>query len=374
MREKISRNKKLIILAAILIINTILKFSMIDSISIGHDEPLSITVALNSILEIPLRTDNNPPLFYFLLHYMVDWFGNEALVIRFIPCLFGVLLSGLIYVFGEKYLSHKVGFFAAILYTFSTVYHHHSHNARVYTMFAFLAVLSMYYFLSYINKKENNRSLQNLSIISIIMIYSHFFGLILLGFQGIFFLFFMKNTKKEIFAYIKYMSIVGLSFLPYIYILYLKFSRTMGIDTTIPETSLESLYIIIRQFSNKPAVAVVFLFLILASLIKILWKKQKVEINERIVFFWFFGIYIMLFFISFFVPMFISRYMVFIFIPFYYLVGLSIEKLFKDKNIQYSMFLISTLAMFITFQPTYHFYGTRRGTEDVFIQYIMNLF
>lgn len=93
MREKISRNKKLITLAALLIINTILKFSMINSISIGHDEPLSITIALNSITEIPLGTDNNPPLFYFLLHYMVDWFGSESFAIRFIPCLFGVLLS-----------------------------------------------------------------------------------------------------------------------------------------------------------------------------------------------------------------------------------------------------------------------------------------
>ncbi len=374
MIEKISSNKKLVTLIALLIINAILKFSMIDSISIGHDEPLSVTVASNAILEIPLLTDNNPPLFYFLLHYMIEWFGSGAFAIRFIPCLFGVLLSGLIYVFGEKYLSHKVGLFAAILYTFSTVYHHHSHNARVYTMFAFLAVLSMYYFLSYINGKENKRSLRNLTIVSIIMIYSHFFGLILLGFQGIFFLFFMKNKREEIFAYIKYMSVIGLSFLPYIYILYLKFLRTMGINTTIPETSLESPYIIIRQFSNKPAVAVVFLVLILAAVIKILWKKEQVELNKRVVFFWFFGIYIGLFFISFFVPMFISRYMVFIFIPFYYLVGLSIENLFRHWNIEYSIFLISTLAMFITFQPTYHFYGTRRGTEDIFIQYFLNLF
>jgi len=374
MIKKISSNKRLITIVALLIINATLKFFMIDAISIGHDEPLSITIASNAILEIPLLTDNNPPLFYFLLHYMIDWFGSEAFAIRFIPCLFGVLLSGLIYVFGEKYLSHKVGLFAAILYTFSTVYHHHSHNARVYTMFAFLALLSMYYYLSYINNKENKQNLIKLMAVNIIMIYSHFFGLILIGFQGIFFLFFIKNSREEIFSYLKYMSIVGFSILPYTYILYLKYLRTMGIDTTIPETSLESLYIIIRQFSNKPAVAVLFLVLIFASLVKVLIEKQKVEINQKVVFFWFFGIYIVLFFISFFVPMFISRYMVFIFIPFYYLIGISIENLFRKKIIQYAIYSITILAMFITFQPTYHFYGTRRGTEDIFIQYIWNLF
>lgn len=374
MRDKISSNKELITLISILIFNAILKFSMIDSISIGHDEPLSMTIASNSILELPLLTDNNPPLFYFLLHYMLEWFGNEAFVIRFIPCLFGVMLSGLTYAFGEKFLNHKVGLFAAILFTFSTVYHHHSHNARVYTMFAFLAVLSMYYFLSYINDKANKRNLKYLMVVNIIMIYSHFFGLILIGFQGIFFLFFMRNKREDIFSYIKYMSIVGFSFVPYVYILYLKYLRTMGIDTTIPETSFESLYIIIRQFSNEPVVAVLFLVLIFASLIKIFVKKQKVELNQKIVFFWFFGIYIVLFIISFFVPMFISRYMVFIFIPFYYLVGLSIENLFRTKHIQYAIYSVTTLAMFFTFQPTYHFYGARRGTEDIFIQYIWSLF
>lgn len=287
--------------------------------------------------------------------------------------IFGVMLSGLIYVFGEKFLNHQVGLFAAILYTFSTVYHHHSHNARVYTMFAFLAVLSMYYFLSYINDKGNKQNLKYLMIVNIIMIYSHFFGLILLGFQGVFFLFFIKSSKKEIFSYLKYMSIVGFSFLPYTYILYLKYLRTMGIDTTIPETTFESLYIIIRQFSNEPVVAVLFLGLILGSLVKVFLEKQKVELNQRIVFFWFFGIYIFLFFISFFVPMFISRYMVFIFIPFYYMVGISIENLFRKKYIQYVMYSVTAIAMFFTFQPTYHFYGTRRGTEEIFIQYLWNL-
>ena len=363
------------ILIILLALNILLKFWFIDSISIGHDEPLSVRIASNSLFDILFVTDNNPPLFYMMLYYMINWFGSDIFSIRFIPCVFGILLSCLIYLFGKKHLNQKIGFVAALLCTFSTVYHHHSHNARVYTIFAFLAVLSMHYFLEYINQKEARKQhLIFLTITNIVLIYTHFFGFLLLGFQAITFLILSKKQKEKIISYFKSLILIGITFIPYVYLLYLKFTKTVSIPSVIPETSLESLYIITAQFSNQPVVAVFFILLNSILIFFFISGKVKFELNEKIIFFWFWGIFIFTFLVSFFVPMFISRYMVFIFVAFYYLLAIVIKYLFKEKKNINLAYLIMVGMMFFTFQPTYHFYGLRRGTEDFLIQYLFNVF
>jgi hypothetical protein len=108
------------------------------------------------------------------------------------------------------------------------------------------------------------------------------------------------------------------------------------------------------RFSNVPVIAVFFLSILLLALLKSLWKESRSEFtgsNVKILFTWFFLPYLLMFFVSFKIPMFLDRYVIFISPGFYLLVAVSISYLMKPEKWFYIFGLGSVCLMAVTFTP-----------------------
>ena len=135
----------------------------------------------HSLFEI-LKTENNPPLFFILLHLWIKVFGISAFSVRFMPMIFSTLTVLMIYLTGKRFYSIRIGMVAALIFTFSNYHLLFAHEARVYSLFALLTAFSMYFYFQLIIRRDL-RTIILLTIINLLLLYSHFFGFYILFIQ-----------------------------------------------------------------------------------------------------------------------------------------------------------------------------------------------
>lgn len=92
--------------------------------------------------------DNHPPLYYLLLKFWTQMFGSSEVSLRFPSILFGVATIYLVYLMAVNFLKgRKLGILAALLLATSQFHIYYSQEARMYSMAAFFAALSVYTFM-----------------------------------------------------------------------------------------------------------------------------------------------------------------------------------------------------------------------------------
>ncbi|HZX62210.1 MAG TPA: glycosyltransferase family 39 protein, partial [Bacteroidales bacterium] len=156
----------------LILLNFILKIFFLGSRDIAMDEPFTIfysQVGFPALFEM-LKTENNPPLFFLLLHFWIKVFSISAFSVRFLPFLFSTLTAPVIYLTGKRFFSVQSGILASLIFTFSNYHLAFSHEARVYPLFALLTCLSMYFFLSLIQNPERKPPLYLLILANVLLI------------------------------------------------------------------------------------------------------------------------------------------------------------------------------------------------------------
>jgi uncharacterized membrane protein len=100
------------------------------------------------ISEFP-KFDNHPPLYYLVLKLWTDMFGYSELSLRVPSVVFGAGTAYLTYLIARHILpKQKIFYFLAPLFLATSGLHvYYSQEARMYSMAAFLAALSVYMFL-----------------------------------------------------------------------------------------------------------------------------------------------------------------------------------------------------------------------------------
>ncbi len=160
--------------------------------SLWRDEAFSYFMAGPNILRVIINTINdfNPPLYYILLHYFILLFGkwDEMLrILSFIPHLLTVYIA---YIFARKLFSKKYALFVALFTFFNPMLLYYAFEMRMYSLYAFFAISSLYFF--------NNKNWKWYTIVSILGLYTHsFFPLTILSF--ILYLFFTSKLTKKVF-------------------------------------------------------------------------------------------------------------------------------------------------------------------------------
>lgn len=317
------------------------------------DEPFSIYHAQGSLADIIhfLKPTNNPPLFEIILHYWIKFFGISPFSVRLLPVIFGSLAVIFIYKIGAKFFSLAVGVCASLLYCFSTHAIYYAHDCRTYTLFLFLCTASVYYFLRLISGKDLKSNLTAWVFASVLLIFSHYFGLILLFVQFISMLFFARAQMKTVLIGF---VLVALFYSPQLFILINRFLFSTSEGTWVKEpVGIESIYDMFRIFSNMPLTAVVCLLLVVVSVI-VYFKRNRSknagEVNDKLIYMFFFLPFFLMFFISFRIPVYNGRYLFFL-IPFYYLsLAVMIFKLLKKERLQYILMAVLVILFIVTVQ------------------------
>jgi len=216
--------------------------------SLWLDEAVQAITAKSSFFYIFLEIigDFHPPLYHFFMHYWVSIFGSSEIALRMPSVLFGVgtvyliyKISGLIinelFINGLKNL--KIFPIIAALFLATAPFHiYYSQETRMYSMACFLTALSMFSFIKinglFINGLKNSK-INGLYFIyflsTILMLYSDYFGFLILLAQGIY------SLPKKKYRYFIFYLLFFICYLPWLPILFTQLKTGMQATQTLPE-------------------------------------------------------------------------------------------------------------------------------------------
>jgi uncharacterized membrane protein len=138
-----------LLLLAILLLASFLRFYRLDAQSFWNDEGNSARIAerpLDLILE-GAAGDIHPPGYYLLLHGWRALFGQNEFALRSLSVVAGVALVAFTYLLGRRLFGEATGLIAAFLGAISPFAIYYSQEARMYALLAALSAASTYLLL-----------------------------------------------------------------------------------------------------------------------------------------------------------------------------------------------------------------------------------
>lgn len=297
--------------------NTLLKFIFFSTPfkyyvqSFWRDEAFSYLLAKQNMINILLLTakDFNPPLYYLLLHWWMIFFGSSEMAIRtlsFVFFLVTLYIIGLFFIEIFK-ISIKKTFIYLLLFVLNPVLHYYAFEARMYSLFAFLASLSFYFLY-----KKQYRKYAFTVILGLFTHYFMFFALL----GQIFFLFATdkKNLRKHSIMFIK----IAIYYVPWI--LVVAFSKTpFAGQFWIPSLNIKTvlnipgiLFTGHEQFMGFPYWLLPIISLLLVGIFMATPKANNNKHMAVFLFSWFILPLFLVVAFSLFKPIFLPRYIIFI--------------------------------------------------------------
>ena len=332
------------------ILNILFRWVAIEFNSLAGDEPFSVYYAQMDITDIirHLKSGNNPPLYEIFLHYWIHWFGIGEFAVRIPSLIFTALTASYIYKLGNEFFSKAVGITSAFIFTLSNYATLFSHEARVYALFGLLTVLSFYYFLRWLNNQSSKRDWVALSLIYALLMYSHYFGIMVVGLQLSLGIIMKINDLKSLKKYgLILLGSVAL-FSPYLYIVFVRMFDSLESGTWLtPPDGWASMSYILNLFLNSQNLVKCFITLMILSLLLWGFRNRVISKTTVVVLCWFFVPFFGMFFISYSFPMFHDRYLMHAFVGFVLFVGIVTTSIFKSDWLNGIVALIFLGFLFI---------------------------
>jgi hypothetical protein len=158
-----------------------LRIYRLDAQSLWFDEGFALHLASQSPRQI---VDNNPvgwlPLHSFALHAWFGVVGHTPFAARAFSVCFGVLIVALLYLLGRTLASPETGVVAALMGAFSPFLMYYSQEARVYSLWLFLSLLSVYLLLRALRRPDQVRGWILYGLSTVAALYAHYFSVFLL--------------------------------------------------------------------------------------------------------------------------------------------------------------------------------------------------
>ncbi|NOZ05263.1 MAG: hypothetical protein GXP41_02770 [Chloroflexi bacterium] len=127
-----------------------LRVSSLGRWELWFDETASYAIAIKTVPDLLVYTRNaiqeHPPGYYLLLHFWMQVAGSSEFALRYVSVFAGVLFVPLIFRLASRLFSRRVGVAAAFVATVSPFAVSYAQEARMYTLIALLALLSLYTF------------------------------------------------------------------------------------------------------------------------------------------------------------------------------------------------------------------------------------
>ncbi len=300
------------------------KFLFIGVRDVCIDEPFTIFNAqkgLKEILLLPTQNEPNPPLFMFILHFWVKWFGISAATVRIVPLFFNALTPVFLYLTGKKLSNHLGGMVAAGLFILSSYQFYFGMETRTYSLLLCATAATLYYLFSLLKNPSGKGYLAGLILTNIILVYSHYFGWFVVFMEFVTGLLYLKNREafKKIFLAV---VVAGIAFIP----MAVTFVRQFFISkeqTWVKPPERSAYWRELILFLNNPLVIKVVVVVLLVGLVVFLTGKNKklVPLDLAAIFLFWLLPYTLMFFVSSKVPMFENRYVMYNSIGLYLNIG-----------------------------------------------------
>lgn len=328
-------------IAIIFLINLITKIYYIGDLPIWYDESISLFNAQKNILRVfeYSALDNTPPIYNVFLWLWIKVFGISEFSIRFPSVIFGSVTAVLVFVYTKRKANYVTGFSASLLFTFSNYTIWYSQDARCYALVMLFSVWSLLVFDKWMSEEEpSNKKTKYLIILNTLLLYTHYLTIFILAAQFISVLLFKKHSFKKYLNTLKktglYFAIWAFAMIRNIVIISKKF--------WVPPTSENTLANLSHDLLGESWVKWIFVAVIIIGLIfQIKHKSQTYFILLLLCIVPFSGLLI----ISEIIPLFISRYIIYIF-PFSFLL-FSYSVFILHKSYYLQLIITGVLLFFI---------------------------
>jgi mannosyltransferase len=253
----------------IVLLGAILRIYNLSGESVWLDEAVTSQVSELGIWELVQwminENDNNPPLYYMLMHFWVSVFGDSEFSLRLPSVIIGTGSVLMIYLMGKLVFNRTTALIAALILAVSVFHIEYSQEARSYSLLAFLTLCSFYFFFRTLS---GSKALYAVAYVlsSVLLMYSHFYGVFILVAQNIFCLtrYFLNRDvfKLSLGKWIGLQVITGLLFVPGLLIWY---KNTVAIQSGfwLSEPGAIDIAIYFYHFTGRDYI-LFFLFFVLA--------------------------------------------------------------------------------------------------------------
>lgn len=227
----------------------------------------------------------DPPLDKLILYVWISLFGDSEFSIRFPSVIFGLLSVFMIYKTGSLVFDREVGIVGSLLLGLSVFHIQYSQEARMYSLMAFLSLLSMYFFLKLL-KNTNRRTLLAYFLSSISLLFAHTFGLFIIIAQNIYVLTLSLFSRQKSFDIKKWFLAQAIVFMPILlstgYLIERLFRFKRFSAWWIPKPSALSLFVSFLEYCGSIEVFLIFIILVCFSVV--VYERSKNKIDWRDIF------------------------------------------------------------------------------------------
>ena len=154
--------------------------------------------------------------------------------------------------------------------------------------------------------------------------------------------------------YIVYLLGLILLYIPNLNILIIRFLDSSNHGTWVKSPNgFESIYNMLWQFSNKPVTTVFTISILLVALVKLIIKKdiKNIPTSNKIILIWFLFPFLFMFIISYWIPMFLDRYLIFVSLGFYLVLSLCSSYIISQRKYKLILPGILVVLFAVTFNP-----------------------
>jgi uncharacterized membrane protein len=253
----LSRKQVLLVLAAILLAGSALRFVGLEAQSLWNDELSSWSKSdceeLSTVFD-RLRTDCHPPGFQILQYLVIKYIGDSELALRFHSAIFGALSILLIFFLGVQLYSHREGLIAAALTAFLWFPIFYSQEARAYSALLMFTLLATIFWITLLRSQAGAGKFSlaptaGYVISGAISAYLHYFGLYLIALQGLALLLAVIKKPRSVAIVAATYTALALAYLPWIPSMVEQMSAGGGTWIPAPTLAFPSEYL--RHLFNK---------------------------------------------------------------------------------------------------------------------------
>ncbi len=355
-----------------MLIAFILRLYKISSPSLWHDELMTFyriqgtfSDTLSTLLISPF-----PPLYYILMKFWTNIFGYSELALRFPSLIFSTLTILYLYLLTKKIFNKNTALIASFVLAIFPYAINYAQEAKMYSMVWFFSLASFYHFLNFMESPSKKNTILY-TIFTILMIYTLYFGFLILITELICFLLYPKRKP------VKEMVIVLLStlllYFPWIKIALSNISNKSGIEWILQTknyfSALKQIFSDIFRTNNKIELIIYTLLILLciSSLFLIKGKKEKINSwkNNSLLLLTFLPITLIILIDIFSNPILVTRYIGFIHIPLIMLIAGTIyyTKRWNDK-FPLIILIILTVSVFTIHLIPYYENQLKIENED----------
>ncbi len=155
-----SKSNTVLLLAFILLLGLVLRYHHLDKESIWTDEAITMREAkkgtLVEIKDEVIAMEVFPPGYPIVMHYWITFFGDSEFSLRLPSLLFGMASIVLIFLIASQLFGMNNGLLSAFFMATGMLQVVFSQEARLYSIFGFLSLLSTYILIKWMKADKGN--------------------------------------------------------------------------------------------------------------------------------------------------------------------------------------------------------------------------